>query len=326
MNIPSVTERQRIVEYVRRWGGSASDAVLDTTSSFFQIPSIEGVIGYRTVDGIHVVYGDPICKTKNISALTQAFHDYSEKLNIPIVYVAASEQFANWAYGHLCRGLIKYGEELSIDPLQEFPSGHKTSLVRRKIRHATQENSIGEEYKGENKKLEQALEDLAENWLKSRKGPQVFTSHIRLFEDRLGKRWFYVKKENEVVGLVVLNRLEEKNGWHLNHLLFTQNASHGTPELLVMTALETLKKEGCSYLSFGSVPGKKLEEFTGISSPASWFAQGMYYIAAKTFHFEGKKMFWDKFQPHTEPSYLLFSRPNIGFKEARALSKALNIY
>lgn len=321
----SLDERQKIVECVRRWGGSASDAVLDTTCQIFKLPHIDGLIGYRTENSCVIVYGDPVCARANISALTQAFYRFCEEQGKHIIFVSASEYFSNWAAQHICPASVEFGEELILNPQQDPSAGAKGSLVRRKVRHALHEGTSVNEYIPSDVALEQAIEEVGNIWLKSRRGPQMYTSHIRLFDDRSGKRWFYAKKDNLVVGAVVLNRIQAREGWHFNHLMFTPQASHGTPELLIMTAVETLQKEGCQFATFGTVSSKNLGKINGFGCYASLFARTIYKIVSVLFHLNGKKMFWGKFQPQGEPSYLLFSRPSVGMKELLGIMKAMNV-
>ena len=128
-----------------------------------------------------------------------------------------------------------------------------------------------------------------------------------------------------MVGIVVLNVLESHNGWLLNHLMIAPEAPGGTPELLVISALDALKQEGCTFATFGAVPNTKLGEISGLGSVASWTARLIYQAAYHLFHLKGHKMFWGKFQPQTKPSYLLFSRPQIGYQEIKALMQSLNV-
>jgi lysylphosphatidylglycerol synthetase-like protein (DUF2156 family) len=320
-------ERFHIVELVRRWAGLATDALLDPKCQYFQIPEIEGFIGYRIECGCAVVFGDPVCAPDDTFQLAHAFHQFCQTQCRNIIYLTASESFAKASFGHICQAVIEWGEEIFLDPYcnPKERQGTHASLVRRKLRHAQQRGVSVKEYIPFDAAIEHKLEQVGIDWLKSRKGPQIHISHIHLFDDRLGKRWFYAQKEDQIIGTVVLNQLKARQGWHMNHLMITPDAPNGTPELLVVSVLEILQNEDCSFVSVGAAPADALGTIDGLSAFSSWVARQAYHIAGKVFHLKGHKMFWGKFHPQTRPSYLVFSQPRIGIRETLALMRAMNV-
>lgn len=319
-------ERQLLIQRVRRWGGSSSDAILDPVCKIFTSPTIEGLIGYRVELNCVVVFGDPICAPIDRQLLVQAFHDYYKESH-NIIYVMASEEFSKWGIEHGCRALIEFGQELIMDPHADprARQGTHASLVRRKVRHALRAGVQVKEYVGFDKKLEEAITQVGISWLQSRRGPQVYISHVRLFADRFGKRWFYAQQGDHIVGVLLLNQLQAQQGWLLNHLMITPDAQHGTPELLVVTALETLQQESCHFVTFGSSPAKQLGQVVGLSKSSAWLSRQGFKLANKLFHLHGHNMFWEKFHPESKPTYLLFHQSHIGWRELLGLSRALNV-
>jgi lysylphosphatidylglycerol synthetase-like protein (DUF2156 family) len=319
--------RPRMIEFIRRWGGLTSDALLDPACQLFCIPQVEGVIGHRIEFDCAVVYGDPVCAPGDIPLLVQAFHDFCQTKYKNIIYIAASAKFAQWAIQNVCQALIEYGEEVYLDPHfnPKDRQGTHASLVRRKVRHAQHEEVIVKEYFSPDAKIEHALEQVGAAWLQARRGPQIHISHVYLFTDRIGKRWFYAQQRERIVGVAVINQLQSRQGWHLNHLMFTPDAPHGTPEILVVSVLETLQRENCSFISFGAVPINRLGKIVGLSTLTSWIAQLTYKLAHRIFHLEGHKIFWGKFHPQTQPSYLLLHQSHIGIQEVRSLMRAMNV-
>jgi lysylphosphatidylglycerol synthetase-like protein (DUF2156 family) len=317
-------ERRWIIESVRKWGGAASDALLDPACQIFK--TTEGLIGYKSENDCMIVLGDPVCDTSHWQPLVQAFHAYCHKLGKHAIYVSASESFSAWAMKCVCNISMEFGEELIIDPgldPREYTGDHG-SLVRRKVRHASHEGLLVDEYLVYDKKLENAMKQVGDQWLKNRKGLQIYLTHLNLFFNRLGKRWFYAHKGDQIVGVVVLNQLQKFQGWLLNHLMITLDAPHGTPESLVVKALETLSHEGCHYVTFGAIPGDKLGEIVGLNEPSKWVAQQSFKIAKGLFNLGGRKKFWEKFHPKSQRFYLLFSQ-KINPKDIVGLLKALNV-
>ncbi len=319
--------REQIVELVRKWGGSTTDAALDPRMLSFTVPHVSGFISYRLACGCAIVFGDPICAPSDQSALTQAFHRSMQELGKRVIYIAASPIFADWASPQECKCLIEFGQELILDPSRD-PSkntGTYGSLVRRKVKAALRDEVKIQEYLDTgDTALEQEIEQVGDQWLASRRGPQVHISDVYLFQDRVGKRWFYATKGESIVGVLCLNRLEEQQGWLLNHLMITLDAPTGTSELLITTVLDILNQEGCRYVTVGMVTIGQLGKIVGLSPLFEWLARKLFKLVSKVTRIDGLNTFWGKFQPTGRPSYLLFSEKTIGLKELFALKQALS--
>lgn len=314
------------VENVRKWGGSTTDAILDPLSKIFTIPGVDGLVGYREAHGCAVVYGDPVCSDSQTKNLVQAFHAFCSNTQLKIIYLVISEEFGKWLIQHhFCNTLIEYGEELFLNPHDDprKKEGVHASLVRRKARHAIKEDVKAFEYTISDTQIEKGILEVGQKWLENRKGPQIHFSHVRSFDYRQGKRWFYAEKEGKVIGVVILSRLDKYPGWLLNHLMFNPEAPGGVPELLVVTALDTLAKEGCNFVTFGTSPGKELGEIIGLGGFSKYVVKNVYNIANKIYHLDGKKGFWEKFDPQTKKTFLAF-QDSVGITEMLALKNALN--
>lgn len=325
INNSHTINREEIVKRVRRWGGASSDSILDPVCEIFTLPTIEGLVGYRIEKKSAIVFGDPIASNRDLGQLVRAFHDFCHKKNLRVIYVGASVAFATFAKDRFCPILIEFGKELTLDPFELPSKGVHASLVRRKSKHATHEGVFAEEYLHHDPEREKKLEELAQTWLKTRKGPQIYTSHVHLFDDKVGKRWFYAKQNEQFVGLLLLNFLESHQGWLLNHLMITPNAPHGTPELLVVTALDKLKEENCHYITFGPVTNNSLGEIRGLGNFSRWTFRAIFKSINRFFHLDGKKKFWEKFEPKEAPSYLLMSEKGAHPRILIDLLRALNV-
>jgi lysylphosphatidylglycerol synthetase-like protein (DUF2156 family) len=325
-SLGSIEDRQTIIQLVRRFAGATTDAILDPTMQFFSIPHVEGFISYRIEAKVAIVFGDPTCTQENLKPLTQAFHTYIETLCKNVVYISTSQVFAHWAIGHACGLMLELCEELILNPLNnpyDQPGTHG-SLVRRKVKRALREGVSFHEYTGSDLQIEQEIEAVGELWLKGRTGPQFHISNVYPFQDRLGKRWFYARKDGEMVGVIMLNELQASNGWLMNHLMTVENAPTGTSELLVISTLAALRSEGCSFTTVGFAPAKQLGEIIGLNKLTTWFSRQLFNLAKKAGKLDGLNMFWGKFQPERRPSYLLFYKNSLGLREMLALRRALN--
>jgi lysylphosphatidylglycerol synthetase-like protein (DUF2156 family) len=319
--------REAIVDCVRRFGGSCTDAILDETTVIYTTPTVDGLIGYRLENSCAVVYGDPVCSLADRETLVAHFHRYCVEQGLSIVYIATTGSFARWAHPRYCGGLIQFGAEVTLNPHDnpQAQTGTRASLVRRKVRHAIKEGAVIRELRASDPELEAQLEQVRREWLQARQGLQIHISNTPLFTDRLGKRWFYTQQGDRVTGVVVLSQLQSRNGWLLNHLMQTSDAVGGTPEILVCTALDTVAQENCDYVTFGTVTTPELGEIIGLSKISTWASRHIYRRAVQLFQLANRQKFWEKFHPQAEPLYLLFNRRTIRLRELYALTRALNI-
>ncbi|CAF23655.1 phosphatidylglycerol lysyltransferase domain-containing protein [Candidatus Protochlamydia amoebophila] len=313
---------------VRRFGGSCSEAILDPRCQIFTDPFIDGLIGYRLENSRAIVYGDPVCQWEDTPLLIKSFTDFCHREGYKnIIYVITTEKFCKWAMENVCHASVEFGHELFMDPHDDprAKTGVNASLVRRKVRHAQKEAVVVEEYIIPNLSLEAQIEEVAQKWLKGRRGPQIYISRVHLFDNRAGKRWFYAKQGEKVTGVVVLNELQSRNGWLINRLMHIPGAANGTPEFLLTTVIDTLAKENCHYVTFGAVTTGQLGKLEGLNSISKYIAELSFKFANRFFHLDGKMKFWEKFDPKNELSYLLFTNPSIRIGDIWALMHALNI-
>jgi len=327
MELNACLTRQLNIELIHRWGGSVIESLLDPQCSFFKLPDVEGLIGYSANRKCAVVFGDPVCPPWNRERLVDAFHLFCEQQKKNVVYLVASQEFAEWWQQKQQGGCITFGEELYLDPRRDpkLHSGKRGIVLRGKIRKAEKLGVSIKELCNENIELEQKIQDVATQWIQHRKGPQIYISRVRLFSERYGKRWFYAQQGDQIVGCLTIIQLQAKKGWVLDRIMTVPNAPQGTPELLVMSLLERLAEEECGFLTFGATNGAFLGSMTGFGKLTSFLAPRIYKAAIHYFKIEGKRKFWEKFFPESAPSYILFKKASLSFHEISGLMRALNV-
>lgn len=330
MTITSTTkslceEKSLLESWLHRWGCSISEAILDSECNIFRTADINGFIGYRLESDCAIMYGDPICAIDDKPRLAHAFHHYCQEKNMNMACIAASEQFAKWAIKDLCHVMIEVGQELIFDPQHDPTEGPKGHKLRYKVNHLLHNGLQVHEYLASDAKLEQAMEEVAATWLKVRRGPQIYLSNLKFFDTRIGRRWFYVKNGDHIIGVAMLSRRDANRGWLLKFLIVVPKAPYGTSELLTTSILETLRKENCHFLTYGMVTSDRLGEMIGIGKCSAWFARFSYKIIKWIFKLNHRNLYWQKFHPQTRPLYLLFGKPHFGWQEIRALMQSLKI-
>ncbi len=308
-----------------RWGDFPAETLRDPAFQFFHVPHVDGVIGFKEELGCAATFGDPVCDTKDAPALAQAFHDYCKQKGLNVTYLISSEQFSRWAISNLCNVMIEVGQELTFDPQVDPLEGSRNKL-RNKVNHAYHVGLSVEEFLGNDPELEKKIQAVGDQWLASRKGPQIYLANVNFFEDKKSRRWFYIKdQEGKIYGVALLVKLEKREGWYLKFLLTIPEAPRGTSECLMVAVLEALRKENCRLLTYGMVPTESLGELVGIGKWSSWMVKQLFKWAKRIFSLENRKAYWGQFLPKQQPSYILFEQPKLGLKEVRVVLRSLKV-
>ena len=304
------------------YGSAASEAMFDYPCDFFRTPHCIGTIPYRVESKCAIIFGDPLCPPEEIIELTRAFHHYCHESHLSIIYIITSEKFAKVAQEH-CPILIEVCEELIFDP-QVNPI-FKSHRLKHRMEKAVKQGLTFHEYLPFNEEIEKSLLEIGVKWQQAKKGPRLYLGHLNFFEKPQGKRWFYVKDGEIITAMAMLSQLDAQHGWLLKFFFTLPDAFPETSEFLMTSLLSTLKNENCQFLTKGVVPVDSIHEIKGLGSFSSFLVKNIYKAISFIFKFDKHKQYWQRYHPHKEPAYLLFSNSRIGFKEIRALMKVLRM-
>lgn len=320
-------EREKLVEYVRNWATTNTDAILNPACKTFITPEVEGFIGYCVASGHAVVFGEPLCAKKDKPLLANAFQAYCDSQKLGVVYVIVSEDFARSVMNPSGSVLVNFGDQLQISPIIDpcTLTGPVAVRLRNKVRMAIKHGVTVTEYLSQDPKQEEQIEQIPKKWLSHRHGPQIYMGNISLFNNREGKRWFYAKQNGQLVGVLILSQLKEENGWLLNNSLVTPDASNGTSELLVESALNALKSENCNKVIYGPVAQRELGKIEGLGKISTYLLRLVYRVIRRVIHLDTHIGFWGKFFHQNEPSYVLFNEKRIGPRAVMSILKAFNL-
>lgn len=315
-----------IAECITRWGNSASIALMDPACQIFSTDKVPGIIGYKLEAKHVIVFGDPLCAPEHVNTITDAFHDHFQDSVKNIIYVAATEKFTQSSLETHCNAAIGIGREIILDPTRDprAESGNKASLLRRNCKQAIKHGVSVCEYTEQDPALEQTMNELGEAWSKNRQGLQVYLQDVNIFSHRECKRFFYAKQNNNIIGVLILNRLDAYQGWVISFSLVDRLAPHGTSDLLIVSALEALAKDNCHFFAIGTVPIPSIDSIYGLNPLSTWCVQRAYRCALRMFHLSERERYWKKFCPTSQSTYLILGKPKLGVSGALGLMSALN--
>jgi len=315
-------------DYVQQWGHPTSVGIFDSECQIFSVPEMDGIIGYRWQAKNAVVLGDPICPPATLLSLVTAFTSYCNAHNKKIIYVGTSDHFAQWALHHCMYSCsIEIGSEIIINPMQNplAGTGKNASRLRNKHSLALRDGLEVKEYIEYDCALEQSMEKVATLWQQNRKGPQIYLTQLSILSDRANKRYFYAEQQGDMIGVLILNRIDAYQGWFINILMLVPNAHNSTSEFIILKALESLRAQECNHLSIGVNAGNELGQIQGFNSFFSWVARKAYYCINRVFQLDNCERYWNKFSPVKKPSFLLFSQSRLGLQDITDILYALNV-
>lgn len=316
----SENSAKEIASVVKRLGNPVSTILLDSPYCVFQMPEVDGIIGYQLVRNCAVVLGDPICLPEDTAKLTKAFQLHCQKLNLRIIYFLVSNSFAHWAINNGCNTLIQAGEEVIIDPT----SYHKVQKLRWKIKQSIKHGVIIKEYKDFDPSIEDQIKNTINVWLKEKQGPQIHLGNLDHFVTTADKRIFYAIQNNKIIGLLKLSPIDRFQGWVLSFSLAIPAAPVGTSEHLMSFAFDTLASENCHFLCLGAIAGTKLGEIIGLSTFAKFIANLVFKISKKLFRLDARTVYLFKYHPCLSPTYFLISG-KLTFMDLMVLKDILNV-
>lgn len=320
-----VDKRQLIEDGILKWGNAVSERVLDPEYQYFQIPGVDGFIGYRLEGNYAIVFGAPIAPPENIEVLADGFHLFCREKNWNYIYTLVDEPFARWALSHDCHMLIEVGEEVILD-LHIDPMKTKGNLkLRNKVNHAAHEGLKVQEYIPFDSPIENEIIQVGEEWLKDRQGPQIHFEELDLFKIRANKRWFYVKDDKSIQAVALLSRLEGKSGYLIKHLVTRPKAPRGTSALLVVSIMEILRNEGFDNLTYGIVPITHTGEMEGLGFFSHFLVKMGFKMTRWIFNLSHRKEYWQQFKPKAERIFLVLSKQMFSLQDIRIILQSFKI-
>jgi len=309
-----------LASIVKRLGNPESTTLLHTACNIFQIPQVDGAIGYHQIGNCADVVGDPICLPQDTAELTKAFHFHCQECNLKTVYLLAYHDFAHWAINNDCRTLIQVGSELSINPTN-FQEKQK---LRWKVNQSIQHGVHVKEYKNFDPSLENQMKKTVEMWSKQRRGPQIHLGNINFFSDNTGKRIFYAEQENKIIGVLMLTPVDRFEGWVVSFYLAILDAPAGTTEHLMCSTFDSLAHENCHFLCLGAISGTQLGEVIGLSTVGKTVANFVFKMARWFFKLDAKAVYLNKYHPYLRSTFLL-CKDKLTISELLAIKHVLNV-
>lgn len=311
--------------YIQRWGTHASFMLVERPCTLFQVPTIDGVIGYYESNSSLVVLGDPLVGPQDLLMLISEFNQFAFKQKKTVVYLNASQTFVDCFSRYFNPSIIGIGHEFVIDASRDLlkESGHYACALRQKYNKSVRAGIEVQEYYGDDAAVEEQIQLLGDSWLHRRSGPQAFFYDLNIFANRAGKRWFYAQQRGSIIGILTMNRIAH-NGWVVNMVLTSPNTINSLSAFMIIKTLEQLRREGGSFLSAGILADNQLGDIKGIGRLKKWAARKVYNLCNRLIKLDKRRQYWQQFQPEQRPCYIV-ANSTFGIKEGLAIMQALHM-
>ncbi len=252
--------------YLKSHGsGCMAYSTLQEGMEYFILEGV-GYIAFHTIrhpvfapSGKRFVLGDPMAATGSFKQIAGEFL----KDGKTSIFYQISREFACALHEGFSLRMNEVGVEWDLDIPNYDLKGKGKSQLRQWINKAKKEGV--EVFEAPMESMDCAeVKAISDGWI-ARKGGQESKIVIRplSFENEPDVRYFWAKRDGKLIGLTGYDPLYSGGrvaGYYHDHVRTTEDAPHGTSDLMNMTAIEKFKAEGYSKVTLGMSPLSMLED------------------------------------------------------------------
>ena len=258
--------------------------------------------------------GDPLASVDKLAKVSDYFLQKARAEGRVVGFMPATEQFARHARG-LNLHAIRIGSAPYFDLATWAPRGDRGKKARAGVNQARRAGVCVSEVIEVDERLVRETACLCKSWLTTRRSAIKFgwLFTVDPFRHKEEKKYFAARDANgRLVGFLAASPIPARNGWYLEDILRSKNAPNGTTDLLVVEALDSLKRSGAKLATLGTAPmstegvADPDVHISSVLSRATWFVAGCFSIF---YNFDGVRRFKAKFAPSWwESEYILISQ------------------
>jgi phosphatidylglycerol lysyltransferase len=277
-------------------------------------PQIEGAIAYNEFGKVWLAPGDPLASPEKTTELTRRFIKAARDQGRFVAFMPATERFARQAERVGLRAL-KVGAAPYFDLSTWGPRGDRAKKARAGVNQARRAGVRVTKVDRIDLALKQETAFLCQSWLKTRRGGMKFgwLFAVDLFQHAERKKFFTARDANgNLVGFLAASPIPMRDGWYLEDVLRLPDAPNGTADILVVEALNALKRDGARIATLGTSPLAREGEIdirVGNNALVVNAVHGVARCFGGLYNFEGLRRFKAKFAPSWwESEYILLPR------------------
>lgn len=277
-------------------------------------PETEGAVVFTDVGKVWLVPGDPLANAANQAEVTASFLRAANAAGRSVGFMPVTERFAKQSR-HLGLRAIKIGSAPYFDLASWAPRGDRAKKARAGVNQANRAGVQVSEVSRIDATLIRETDCLCKSWLTTKRSPTKFgwLFSVDLFQHSERKKYFTARDpKGRLVGFLAASPIPARQGWYLEDVLRLPEAPNGTADLLVVEALNLLKRDGAKLATLGTAP-LAMEGISDSSVHYSHKLSTATRLIASAFaifyNFDGVRRFKAKFAPSWwESEYILVSQ------------------
>ena len=320
-------DKEKVRKLLDKYGeNSLSYSAIEDDKKYYFGYNVEGVIVYTIAAGVAVCAGDPICSEVDMPLLITEFITHCKQNDFEICFCHTLEKHI-LLYTFLGFGNTKCGEEPMFDLETYNLAGGKAAKIRNAINHASALGITISEYKPLEKRdklIEQQINDVSDEWLKSKNSSELsFMLGTISLDNPMDRRYFAAyDNEKKMLGFIVFSPFVGGNGYLADITRRRTNAPIGVMEKITIEAFDKMKLEGVKWGTLGLAPLVNASTEGGMSGKLFKFT----YEKLNSFYgFKGLYHYKKKYGPTVwENRYLVYYPKLFTPKIAYSIIKAQN--
>jgi len=298
-----------LLTFLRRYGRNTNSFLLTYGGyQWFRSCMPPGLVGYLRSNRTLVANGDPLCSPEDAQAVLAALAaSVAPKDRVALVLAS------DWLVPSLRRlgyGVLQVGSDPVFDLARWAPRGRRAKTVRNAVHRAQRASVEVSAYRPGTPlggPARQAVRACLAAWLRSRRSLRMrFLADVKPFAHAEERYYFLAWHQGQLAGFATCSPLYARNGWYVEDIVRRPDAPYGTTDMLVTTALGTLRDDGAALATLGIAP------FTGLRRARSerWpdlLLLAITRLSAPFYNFDGIQRYKAKFAPSWwEPVYVAY--------------------
>lgn len=303
----SEEDRKLAAELVEKYGNSALDYFKTYPDKFFFFAQDrDGFISFKVTRYFAFVLENPVCKDEvAMSSLIIDFDKFCEENGFINVYYRVNKESLG-VYEKLGKKSFPIGEEAIVDLNTFTLEGQKIRTTRSAINRLTSEGFEIKIYHAPIKEgLLQKLEHVSNNWLKEMNQKEIaFTQGV--FDRTILKNQTIITVEDKEEKVhAFLNLIPDYVPGEATYDLIRKvsDAPNGVLDMLLAKTLIYLKEQGYKAVNIGMAPLSGIEGVKLTEKSIKFAYENLKPLG----HFKGLRKYKEKFFPHWEQKFLVYS-------------------
>jgi pimeloyl-ACP methyl ester carboxylesterase len=283
-------------------------------TQMWSCPEVEGAVSYNEFGKVWLVPGDPLASEENLADVAACFVRTAAAQGRVVGFMPATHQFAKHS-NRLGLSAIRIGSAPYFDLTTWAPRGDRAKKARAGVNRARRAGVRVTRVVKVDEKLIRETACLCNRWVTMRRSPIKFgwLFAVDVFQHKERKKYFTARDATgRLVGFLAASPIPARDGWYLEDVLRLPDSPNGTTDLLVVEALDLLRRDGARLATLGTAP-MATEGGVDPDVPQSPVLSKAALMVARCFslfyNFEGVRRFKAKFAPSWwESEYLLVSQ------------------